>query len=368
MTNESSPLDRAPRIGQRRMAAAAARTGFNPAAATIEDVAQQAGVSMATVSRALRGMPNVAEATRTKVLTVAKSLNYRPDPHASRLAAGRTYAVGMAVPHIGRWYFSQVVSGARNAFAAAGFDLLLFQVGSGTERSRFVHEWGVLDKRVDGLLLVDLRLDPDELEAVRNAGTTVVAVGDRYEGYAAVTVDNQLGARVAVQHLINLGHRDIGLIGDEPGALPFSVPSDRETGWAGALTDAGITPRRELSVPGRFTVDGGSRAMTQLLAVQQRPTAVFAMSDEMAMGAIKAVRDHGLRVPEDVSIVGFDGHELGEVMELTTVTQPVVASGEQAGTFLLAAIKGDHSAPHQVMPTELILRRTTAPLHGKLTT
>jgi LacI family transcriptional regulator, repressor for deo operon, udp, cdd, tsx, nupC, and nupG len=331
------------------------------AVATIEDVARTAGVSMATVSRALRGMPNVAEGTRNKVLAVAESLNYRPDPHASRLAAGRTYAVGMAVPLIGRWYFSQVVSGARDVFAAAGYDLLLFQVGSGAERSRFVHEWGVLDKRVDGLLLVDLRLDPSELDAVRRAGTTVVAVGDRYDGFPAVTVDNPAGAATAVQHLINLGHQDIGLIGDEPGALPFSVPSDREAGWRDALTDAGLVARKELVVAGRFTVDGGHRAMTQLLAQRNHPTAVFAMSDEMALGAIKAVRDHGMRVPDDISIVGFDGHELGDVMDLTTITQPVIESGRQAGRFLLEAIGGDASAPHQVMPTELVVRRTTAP-------
>ncbi len=341
-----------------------------PSVATIEDVALQAGVSMATVSRALRGMPNVADVTRERVLTVAKALNYRPDPHASRLAAGRTHAVGMAVPWLGRWYFSQVVSGARDAFAAAGYDLLLFGVGSGEERSRFVHEWGVLDKRVDGLLLVDLRLDPSELEAVRNAGTTVVSVGDRYDDFPSVTVDNKLGASIAVQHLLNLGHREIGLIGDMPGPLPFSVPSDRHEGWASSLVAAGIEPRADLQAAGRFTVEGGHRAMTQLLAARKRPTAVFAMSDEMAMGAIKAVRDHGMKVPDDMSIVGFDGHELAEVMELTTVRQPVVESGRLAGEFLLRTIMGKRDAsgevPHEVMPTELIARRTSVPLRAKV--
>jgi LacI family transcriptional regulator, repressor for deo operon, udp, cdd, tsx, nupC, and nupG len=348
----------------------------HPTSATIEDVALQAGVSMATVSRALRGMPNVAVGTRDRVLAVAKSLNYRPDPHASRLAAGRTHAVGMAVPLLGRWYFSQVVSGARDAFAAAGYDLLLFGVGSGEERSRFVHEWGVLDKRVDGLVLVDLRLDPAELDAVRQAGTTVVSVGDRYDDFPSVTVDNKMGAEIAVQHLINLGHRDIGVIGDTPGPLPFSVPSDRQAGWAKALTQAGIEPRADLQASGRFTVEGGHRAMTQLLAARTRPSAVFAMSDEMAMGAIKSVRDHGLQVAEDISIVGFDGHELAEVMELTTVSQPVVASGRLAGEFLLRTINAQTGSlrsradllevPHEVMPTELIARRTSAPLRAKV--
>jgi LacI family transcriptional regulator, repressor for deo operon, udp, cdd, tsx, nupC, and nupG len=341
--------------------------------ATIEDVAVQAGVSMATVSRALRGLPNVAGPTRERVLAVAKSLNYRPDPHASRLAAGKTHAVGMAVPMLGRWYFSQVVSGARDTFAKAGYDLLLFGVGSGEERSRFVHEWGVLDKRVDGLLLVDLRLDPAELTAIREAGTTVVSVGDRYDDFPSVTVDNRGAAATAVRHLINLGHREIGLIGDGPGPLPFSVPADRRLGWIDALTEAGLDPNPLLEAPGRFTVDGGHRAMTQLLAARTRPTAVFSMSDEMAMGAIKACRDHGLRVPEDVSIVGFDNHDLAEVMELTTIQQPVVGSGQLAGKFLLGSIEsisGSNAAPvltrpapipHEVMPTELVVRRTTAP-------
>ncbi len=340
----------------------------NSGVASIEDVAAQAGVSMATVSRALRGLPNVADNTREKVLAVAKALNYRPDPHASRLAAGRTHAVGMAVPWLGRWYFSQIVSGARDSFAAAGYDLLLFGVGSGEERSRFVHEWGVLDKRVDGLLLVDLRLDPEELHAVQLAGTTVVSVGDRYDNFPSVTVDNRAGAMTAVQHLLNLGHQDIGLIGDVQGLqpLPFSVPSDRRSGWIEALTEAGIEPRHDLEASGRFTVEGGHRAMTKILAARKRPTAVFCMSDEMAMGAIKAVRDHGLRVPEDVSIVGFDGHELAEVMELTTVAQPVVESGRKAGEFLLQTINGNRSIPHEVMPTELIARRTSAPLRGKV--
>ncbi len=330
--------------------------------ATIEDVALRAKVSMATVSRALRGLPNVATETRDRVLRVAAELNYRADPHASRLAAGKTHAVGMAVPIIGRWYFNQVVSGALDSFAAAGYDLLLFQVGSGVERTRFVHEWGVLDKRVDGLLLVDLRLDEDELDAVKSAGTTVVSVGDRYDGFPAVTVDNKQAATKAVQHLINLGHRDIAFIGDGPGPLAFSVPGDRRAGWAKALENSGLPVRADLEVNGGFTVEGGHRAMTHLLSERQRPTAVFCCSDEMAMGAVKAVRDHRMRVPQDISIVGFDGHDLSDVMELTTIRQPVVESGRHAGKFLIDAINGDTSAPHLVLPTELILRNTTMPL------
>ena len=329
--------------------------------ATIEDVAEHAGVSMATVSRALRGLPNVAPSTRERVRREAERLSYRPDPHASRLAAGRTHSIGMAVPMLGRWYFSQVVTGARDTMKAEGYDLLLFGVGTGEERRRFVREWGVLSKRVDGLLLVDLRLDPQELLEVRAAGMKVVSVGDHYDGVPSVTVDNLAAAAMAVRHLINLGHTDIALIGDKNEQLPFSVPEHRRQGWQSALTEHGITPRLDLEVSGGFNVEGGYAAMTRLLSAHRPPTAVFSMSDEMAMGAIKAVRDHGLEVPGDVSVVGFDDHELSHVMDLTTVRQPVIDSGARAATHLIAAINGATDAPDDVRPTELVLRRTTGP-------
>ena len=158
-----------------------ARRNMDPTRpATIGDVAESAGVSMATVSRAMRGLPNVASSTRERVRAEAMRLAYRPDPHASRLAAGRTHAVGMAVPMLGRWYFSQVVAGAQEIMRTLGYDLLLFGVGTGEERRRFIREWGVLGKRVDGLLLVDLRLDPQELFEVRSVGMHMVSIGDHY--------------------------------------------------------------------------------------------------------------------------------------------------------------------------------------------
>ncbi len=329
--------------------------------ATIADVAVGAGVSMATVSRALRGLPNVAPATRQKVQQEAQRLSYRPDPHASRLAAGRTHSVGMAVPELGRWYFSQVVSGARDTLNAHGYDLLLFGVGNGEERRRFVREWGVLGKRVDGLLLVDLRLDTDELADVNAAGMHVVSVGDSYDELPSVTVDNRSAAATAVRHLVALGHRHIALIGEDDHQRHFSVPQFRRCGWIDALAEAGIAPRPELEIPGNFTVAGGYRAMTQLLGCSPPPTAVFAMSDEMAMGAIKAVRDHGLDVPGDVSVVGFDDHDLAHIMDLTTVRQPVIDSGARAATLLIEAIGGQHGSPHDVRPTELIVRASTGP-------
>lgn len=332
-----------------------------PGRARIEDVAAGAGVSVATVSRALRGLSNVAPATRERVVAVAESLHYRADPHASRLAAGRTQTIGMGVPLLGAWYFSQVVAGAEAVLAAEGYDLLLVGIGSGEERKRVVREWTLLQKRVDGLILVDLRMDTDEIDALAFGDAHVVTVGDQYGQFPSVTVENRDAARRAVEHLVGLGHRRIGLIGDGPGgALTFSVPAERRAGYRDALETAGVPVDPSLDVPGDFSVDGGAEGMLQLLALPRPPTAVFAMSDEMAMGALKVLRAKGVAVPTEMSVVGFDNHELSDAFGLTTMAQPVVGSGGLAARFLLDRFGGDRTAHHLVEDTHLIVRETTA--------
>ncbi len=337
-------------------------------AATIEAVAALAKVSVATVSRALRNLPNVAEETRKRVHIAAEQLNYRPDPNASRLATGRTQAIGMAVPMLGRWYFSTVVGAAHVVLVDEGYDLLLFGVATPEDRGRFITEWAVLGKRVDGVILVDLKLDPNEIEDLAHAEARVGTIGNLHSPFSSVTVDNRAASAVAVRHLLNLGHREIALIGHQQGDWPFQVPNDRHDGYVDALREFGITPRPELQRAGSFEIDGGYDAMTDLLALQNPPTAVFAMSDEMAFGAIKAIRDHGLRVPEDISVVGFDDHEMAKVMDLTTIRQPVQESGELIARQMISMLKAaatndaDGLLPvHRQLRTHLVVRRTTAP-------
>lgn len=338
----------------------------SPASITIEDVAARAGVSVATVSRALRGLPNVAPTTRDKVRTVALELGYRPDPNASRLAAKRTNTVGFGVPLLGTWYFSNVVAGAEAVCSAEGYDVLLLAIGSAEARHRTVTGTGPLHRRVDGLLLVDVRLDDDEVAVFATTGATIVTVGDRYDAFPSVAIDDAAGAEDAVQHLIDLGHRSIGIIGDLPGvALEFHVPGARRTGYQAALRRAGIAVRPDHDVPGNFSVEGGYEAMVQLLARTPRPTAVFAMCDEMAIGALAAARDHGLSVPNDLSIVGFDDHEMAAAVGLTTVHQPVSEIGALAARAMLERLDAPAGSPppprHVYVPTHLAVRATTAP-------
>jgi LacI family transcriptional regulator, repressor for deo operon, udp, cdd, tsx, nupC, and nupG len=332
-------------------------------AATIEDVAAAAKVSVATVSRALRGLPNVAAATRARVEKVATELQYRPDPNASRLAAGRTFTVGMAVPILGAWYFSQVIAGAQHELAAAGYDLLLMGVGSGEARRRFVSEWALIQKRVDGLILVDLRLDRTEVSELQQVGAIVAAVGDRYAPFSSVNVDNEAAAAMATKHLINLGHRRIAVIGAQTQlvALSFSVPAERRAGYRLALAEAGIANDPALEAGADFTIEGGASAMRRLLALQDPPTAVFAMSDEMALGALQVARQAGIAVPEELSVIGFDDHDVSAVVGLSTVRQSVTGAGAMAARFVIDTIAENTGPQHAIEDVELVIRTTTAP-------
>ena len=331
--------------------------------ATIEDVAAYAKVSVATVSRALRSLPNVAAATRVRVEKAAAELQYRPDPNASRLAAGRTFTIGMAVPMLGQWYFSQVVAGAQQSLAAAGYDLLLMGVGSGEARRRFVSEWALIQKRVDGLILVDLRLDRAEVAELEQVGAIVAAVGDRYTPFSSVNVDNQGAAALATKHLIDLGHRRIAVIGAQTHlvALSFSVPEERRAGYRRALSEAGIAHDSALEAGADFTIEGGAAAMHRLLALPNPPTAVFAMSDEIAFGALQVARQAHLRVPEDLSIIGFDDHDVSAVVGLSTIRQSVTGSGAMAARFVIDTIAENAGPQHAVEDVELVVRSTTAP-------
>lgn len=331
--------------------------------ASITDVAAKAGVSVATVSRALRGLPNVASATRNRVREAAENLRYIADPHASRLAAGRTMTVGMVVPLFTQWLHTQVVAGAEAVLAGAGYDLLLYNVGGPDGRERFLTRMP-FRKRVDGIVVIDLPLDEDEQTLLAEQGTPIVMVGVSSDRFATVAIDNHAAGAAATRHLTNLGHERIGLISNLPGnPLRFTAPAQRRAGYQEALAQAGLEARPELDVPGRFTLTGGADAMAQLLSTDRPPTAVFAESDEMAIGALRTIRDAGLRVPEDVSLIGFDDHDVAEFLGLTTMAQPAIAQGETAATLFLERLTLERTDPpaRVLLPTRLRVRGTTGP-------
>jgi DNA-binding LacI/PurR family transcriptional regulator len=332
---------------------------------SIIDVAQRAGVSTATVSRAIRGLPRVSDSTRARVMRAAAELGYVISPQASSLASGRTNSVGVVVPFVNKWFFGQVVAGIDAVLGASDFELLLYNLGDARGRARFFERMPVR-RRVDGLIVLALPLSRTEVAALGALDVPIALVGATAPGFWSVRIDDQDGARKAVQHLINLGHRRIGLIsGHSQEPMQFTAPHDRRAGYHAALQQAGIPLDPHLEVPGDFDLTGGAHAVAQLLTLAEPPTAVFAASDEMAMGAMQALRRMGMRVPEDMSVIGFDGHEMAELLDLTTVAQQVVDQGRLVALQVLRALVGesDTRPTETVLPTHLVVRGSTGPLH-----
>lgn len=335
---------------------------------TIEHVASAAGVSVATVSRALRGLPNVAVSTRARVEKVAQELHYRADPAASRLAAGRSRTIAVVVPMVNSWYFANVVAGAEAVCAEDGYDLLVLTAPSAAERQKVVASANALDRRVDGLIFVEVALTGSEVADLSRRRLGVVTIGQETSEYPSVRVDNVAIGRIAVEHLVGLGHERIGIIGalaEEPAI--FDVPGQRIAGAEQALAAVGLTLDPALVGRGEFTVEGGHRASLELLDRPDRPTAIFALSDEMAFGAVIAARDLGLEIPGDVSLIGVDDHEVAVVLGLTTVRQRVVEHGAIAARALLTHLEGD--APpieHVIGEPELVVRGSTLDLQQRI--
>jgi DNA-binding LacI/PurR family transcriptional regulator len=340
------------------------RAGSHPRRARIEDVAHAANVSVATVSRALRGLPNVAESTRSRVFEVATAMHYEPDPAAARLAAGRTRTVIVVVPHLASWYYSTVIAGAEAVCNELGYEFLVVGVGSLQECHRLLDEPSRLQRRADGVVLVNLPATDAQAASLRERGVALSTIGTRVAGAPSVFIDDAAVGRIGARTLIGLGHRRIGLIsglGDDP--LNFAVPRRRAAGFEEELRAAGCSIDRDLTAGGNFGIDGGQEAMATLLDLDQPPTAVFAMSDEMAFGALMELARRGLRPGSDVSLLGVDDHDVARVLALSTIRQDVPSQGAAAARSLIAAMTGATVDLEPVMsPIELVLRGTTGPV------
>jgi LacI family repressor for deo operon, udp, cdd, tsx, nupC, and nupG len=345
------------------------RSATKPARASIVDVAARAGVSVATVSRALRQMPNVSPATRERVMRAAADLEYSASPLAAGLVTGRVRSVGVVSAYCGRWFFAEVVRGIEEELRQCGYDLVLHILPDHARREQFFGELPIR-RRVDAVIVCALPLVRRELELLRTLETPLALVGMGVEGVHSECIDDAAASRLAVQHLINLGHERIAMIGgDEPGASsadrppgePVTVPALRAQGYFDSLAGAGLEAPPGWQPDGGFTVEGGEAAMSALLAQPGGPpTAVFCQSDEMAFGALRALRRSGLRCPEDVSIVGFDDHELAEHLDITTVGQSFADQGKAAVRWLMPALDGrPRPDEHSFHPFRLIPRGST---------
>jgi LacI family transcriptional regulator/LacI family repressor for deo operon, udp, cdd, tsx, nupC, and nupG len=320
----------------------------------IRDVAQHAGVGVATVSRVLNGSPLVSVATHRRVRDAIEELGYRRNISARKLSLGRAQAVGVVAPFFTSASVVERLRGVASRLADRGYDLVLFDVENLQQRADAFAGF-VRPDRVDGALVISLPLRDAEVAALRRDALPVVLLDTVHPELPHIAIDDVLGGRLAAAHLLAKGHRHVGFVGDEPlNPFGFTSSEDRRAGFRDALGDVRLT--EAVGAHGR---PGARVAARELLVGQDPPTAVFAASDVQAIGVLEAAGDLGLRVPDDLAVVGFDDIELASVLGLTTVRQPLFATGAVAADLLLALLEDGAPARVALEPLEVIERRTT---------
>ncbi len=326
---------------------------------TLPDIARLAGVGLGTASRALRDAPGVAPATRDRVLAVAEEMSYVVSPQASSLRMGTTGRVAVVVPHLDRWFFGAMVAGVHSVLRDAGVDLLLYTVGDLDDRRNFFDKLPAR-RQVDAVMVVAFQLDEAEHRRLNLMGVRIVAAGGQPADYPHVGIDDEVAGRQAMDHLIYLGHRRIGMLEAVDPDQPALV-SGRSTAYAAAIRQAGLPLDPELIASSDWGGENGAESMARLLSLRRPPTAVFAHSDEVALGALRTLRRAGLRTPDDISVIGIDDHPHAALSDLTTVRQPVAEQGALAAENLLAALSGAPVEEAVTLPTQLVIRGTTGP-------
>lgn len=329
-------------------------------APTIYDVAERANVGIGTVSRVLNNSPNVRPETRERVLAAIKELEYRPSPMARRLSLRKTLTIGVIVPFFTRPSFVERLRGVEAAVAESEYDLIVYNVETPEKRDAYFREVPHR-RRIDGLIIISLAPTDEDVRYFAHAGMPTVLIDAHHPELNRVVVDDVEGGRLATQHLIDLGHRKIGYISD-PLENPFNFTSsrDRYLGYRRALKEAGIPFRHTYHQQGEHGHYQAKVMAGRLLDLDDPPTAIFAASDTQAMGVLEALRERGLRCPDDVVLVGYDDIEVAEYLGLTTVRQPLYESGLRGVELLLDTIEETNRPPVAVaLPVTLVRRRTT---------
>ena len=340
--------------------------------ATAAEVAELAGVSRTTVSFVLNDVSGmrISEETRQRVLEAAQTLNYHPDSTARRMVTGQTKMIGFVIRQspgqaFADHFLPQVLHGMSQSVSAQGFHLLLEVIPP--ENHTGVYVKLINERHVDGIVLSGPRSDDAELLRIHEQGANIVLLGQLPDGKIPfVDVNNIGGAKIATQHLLGLGHTRIGMITNAP--LAYTASADRLSGYQDALAEAGIAYDETLVRLGNFTMESGIQAMHELLALTPRPTAVFVASDTVALGALQAIQQAKLRVPQDIAMCGFDDIPLAQYLDpsLTTVQLPAYGLGWAAAELLIRMISKDkiHN-PYVILDTELVIRNSCGSLPAK---
>lgn len=330
---------------------------------TIHDVARTAGVGIGTVSRVINNSPGVKPTTRKKVLSAIAQLNYRPNPIARSMILKRTGAIGVIVPFFTRPFNTELLRSVELALARLGKELVLYNVETDTQRDHYFTVLPMLHK-VDGLLILSLPVDDAFIPGIKELGIPVILLDSYSPFFTSLVVDNIDGAYQAVKYLIKQGHRCIGFInGVIEGNIKFNQANDRLIGLHRAFGEAGLLFEPELMLTSEWDRYGGKQAALQLLAQERRPTAIFAASDMQAIGVLEAAKYLNISVPDELSVIGFDGIEVSELLDLSTVQQPMRTMGELGVCKLMELMKNPQQSPELIrLNTTLIERQTTKAL------
>ncbi|RNC85779.1 MAG: LacI family transcriptional regulator [Balneola sp.] len=327
-------------------------------ASTIYDIAEQAGVSIATVSRVFNHSSNVSESTRQKVMAVAEKVGYHPQAYAQGLASKKSNTIMVVVPVISNYFFMEVLGGIQDKLGELGYELNIFNVTA--DDHLFDQVEHVLKRRwAEGYLFISIHLNDDQWKQLTKYNVPITLVDEHFEGFDSVSVDNVQGAYRATKCLLDKGFRRVAMLS----ALKSSKPiRDRLLGYSKALTERGLEFCEELVISGDstyrdgFTERGGYEAMTKMLAMDNMPDACFCASDIQAVGALKAMKDTGKSIP----IIGYDDIELSEYIGLSTIRQPMRDMGFYATQNLIERMKNKDKAISQtIYSPELIHRSST---------
>lgn len=332
---------------------------------TVRDVARKAGVSPGTVSRAMNNSPLVNAETHERIMQAVRELDYIPNLLAQRLSTGRTLAIAVIVPFFTTPSVTERLNGVVSTLAKSKYDLVIHNIEEPEQRADCFRTIPRQD-RVDGVLVISISPTDEEVPLLAEAGVPIVLIDAHHSALSVlhqVTVDDIAGGKAVAEYLLELGHTRIGFIGDpSDNAFNFTSSRDRAFGYRRALEAAGIPYRTEYYEENPYGRREARESAKKMLTLPERPTAIFASSDVQAVGVLEAARELGLRVPQDLSVVGYDDVEVAEILGLTTMRQMLFESGQRGVELLLETLEKPETRPvYQVLPTELVIRDTTGP-------
>lgn len=334
--------------------------------ATIKDVAKKANVGVGTVSRVINNHPSVSEEIRKRVLEAIEELNYKPNAIARSLKINSTKTIGVIIPDISSAFYPEIVRGIEDIAKDFNYNIILLNTDLKREKEKEALNM-LKEKKADGILFISNTINKTLKKEFKSTGIPIVLIStkDADNEFHSVIIDNQLAAYEAVKYLIKLGHKKIAIIAGEKNDPNAGVP--RLEGYKRALMENGIELDENLIFYGNYKFKSGYDAMQKILKLKDKPTAVFAASDTMAVGAASCAMQRGFKIPDDFSLVGFDGVEIAEYFypPITTVKQPRYEMGTKGMETLIKLIKGEEAPKNIILDFEIVERKSCKEMGGK---